>query len=210
MIIGEKKVDESKFVTSRCSYIGSFVLAYTRSMVHEIIEIACPNRYNAQGIDEQPFYGDTDSLVFREWQAALLIRAGWVKKESGKLTDELADDKSHWFLPARFEATVKELAEAGKSMPVQQDWVWEHATEAEKRDPANFYFWRVNRAIFSSPKSYVCQYENNDGSKTSDKLKFKGIPTSALVEGSKMSFGTVEHAYEKALIRDHFVKDGDV
>ena len=76
-------------------------MAHTRGMVFDICEVACPNRYNEKGIYEQPIYGDTDSLVFREWQANLLVKAGWVQKENGKLTDELADDKSHWFLPQR-------------------------------------------------------------------------------------------------------------
>jgi hypothetical protein len=64
---GEKKVSQEAFITSRCSFIGAFVLGYTRAMVFEICEVACPNRYNEKGIHEQPVYGDTDSLVFREW-----------------------------------------------------------------------------------------------------------------------------------------------
>ena len=64
---GEKIVSQETFITSRCSFIGSFVLAYTRGMVFDICEVACPNRYNEKGINEQPIYGDTDSLVFREW-----------------------------------------------------------------------------------------------------------------------------------------------
>lgn len=98
---GTKVVSKESFITSRCSFIGSFVLAYTRGMVFDIVEVACPNRYNANGVNEQPVYGDTDSLVFREWQAMRLVEAGWVQKENGKLTDELADDKYHWFLPNR-------------------------------------------------------------------------------------------------------------
>jgi hypothetical protein len=64
---GEKKVSQESFITSRCSFIGSFILGYTRGMVFEIVEVACPNRYNSNGVFEQPVYGDTDSLVFREW-----------------------------------------------------------------------------------------------------------------------------------------------
>lgn len=70
---GEKIQLQDQFVTSRCSFLGSFILGYTRGMVHEIVEIACPNRYSEAGINEQPIYGDTDSLVFREWQANLLV-----------------------------------------------------------------------------------------------------------------------------------------
>lgn len=65
--IGKKIVDNHTFTTSRCQQIGSFVLAYTRGMIFEICEVAMPNRYNEKGLKEQPFYGDTDSLVFRKW-----------------------------------------------------------------------------------------------------------------------------------------------
>lgn len=68
-------------------------------MVFDICEVACPNRYNEKGVYEQPVYGDTDSLVFRDWQANLLVQAGWIEKTNGKLTDELADTNAHWFLP---------------------------------------------------------------------------------------------------------------
>jgi hypothetical protein len=36
-------------------------------MIFDICEIAMPNRYNEKGIYEQPYNGDTDSLVFRKW-----------------------------------------------------------------------------------------------------------------------------------------------
>jgi hypothetical protein len=49
---GERMVHEDKFVTSRCSFIGAFVLGYTRGMIYDIVEIACPNRYNEKGINE--------------------------------------------------------------------------------------------------------------------------------------------------------------
>lgn len=60
--------------------------------------------------------------MFREWQADLLVRAGWVQKENGKLTDELADDKSHWFLPERLRELPDDIK--CKGMSLQQDWVW--------------------------------------------------------------------------------------
>ena len=64
---GERIQHEDKFVTSRCPHIGAFVLGYTRGMIYDIVEIACPNRYNEKGVTEQPIYGDTDSLVFQRW-----------------------------------------------------------------------------------------------------------------------------------------------
>ena len=44
VIKGEKKVSQESFITSRCSFIGSFILGYTRAMIHEICEIACPKQ----------------------------------------------------------------------------------------------------------------------------------------------------------------------
>ena len=65
--IGKRKTNNESFITSRCSHLGAFVLAYSRSMIYEICEVAMPNRYNEKGLSEMPVYGDTDSLVFREW-----------------------------------------------------------------------------------------------------------------------------------------------
>ena len=65
--IGKKKIDPHHWTTERTSYMGIFILAYTRGMLLDIIEVACPNRYNLNGITEQPLYGDTDSLVLQEW-----------------------------------------------------------------------------------------------------------------------------------------------
>ena len=96
-----------------------------------------------------------------------------MQKENGRLTDELADDKSHWFLPSRL-VIPQEIALKG--MSIQQDWVWSNATEEEKRDPANYFFWYVNQMIASAPKAYACLYQNNDGSKRGEKCKFKGVP----------------------------------
>jgi hypothetical protein len=48
--------------------------------------------------------------------ANLLVKAGWVQKENGKLTDELADDKSHWFLPDRLKGLNDEVKTKGMSI----------------------------------------------------------------------------------------------
>ena len=65
--IGKMKVSKFDFISSRCQAIGVFVLAYTRTMIFDICEVAMPNRYNEKGVYEQPYNGDTDSLVFRRW-----------------------------------------------------------------------------------------------------------------------------------------------
>jgi hypothetical protein len=52
--------------------------------------------------------------------------------------------------------------------------------------------------IASAPKAYACLYENNDGSKRGEKIKFKGIPTTALTSGQRLTFDRVSMAYEEA------------
>ncbi len=93
---------------------------------------------------------------------------------------------------------LKELPEdiKSKSMSIQQDWVWSNATEEEKTDPKNFQFWYVTDMIASAPKAYSCKYTNHDGSKNKEKIKFKGIPQSALTKGKELTFDIIERAYE--------------
>ena len=52
--------------------------------------------------------------------------------------------------------------------------------------------------IASAPKAYACLYTNNDGTKKAEKIKFKGIPISALTSGEKLTFDRVTLAYEEA------------
>jgi hypothetical protein len=92
-------------------------------MVYEIVEIACLNRYKRKGFTEQPMYGDTDSLLSREWQANLLIQAGWLYKLNSRLTYEITYNKAHIFFPSRIELQVS----AG-SIAKQLDWILNNAT----------------------------------------------------------------------------------
>lgn len=64
--VGKKNVNKEEFKSSRCAHLGAYVLAYSRAMIFEICEVAMPNRYNEKGVNEQPIYGDTDSLIFSE------------------------------------------------------------------------------------------------------------------------------------------------
>ena len=45
-----------------------------------------------------------------------MVRSGWVQKENGKLTDELADDKSHWFQPERLSVLPEDVKEKGMAI----------------------------------------------------------------------------------------------
>ena len=76
-------------------------------------------------------------------------------------------------------------------MSIQQDWIWANATEDEKRDPINFHFWYVQSMIASAPKAYACLYTDNNDEQISEKIKFKGIPKSALMSGKELTFDRV-------------------
>ena len=64
VFIGTKKMDETKNLTSRSRFLGSFVLSYSRLMLDNIINAAYGgDRYNFIIIDKQIYYGDTDSVL---------------------------------------------------------------------------------------------------------------------------------------------------
>ena len=52
--------------------------------------------------------------------------------------------------------------------------------------------------IASAPKAYSCKYTNNLGDKVCEKIKFKGIPQSALTNGKKLTFDLIDLAYQEA------------
>ena len=57
-------MDETKNLTSRSIFLGSFVLSYSRLMLDNIINAAYgENRFNINIIDKQIYYGDTDSIL---------------------------------------------------------------------------------------------------------------------------------------------------
>jgi hypothetical protein len=56
----------------------------------------------------------------------------------------------------------------------------------------------VTKGIFSAPKSYACQYSDHEGLSSKEKIKFKGIPATALVDSEKLSFDRVDSAYKNA------------
>ena len=55
----------------------------------------------------------------------------------------------------------------------------------------------MTNGIFSAPKSYACQYADHDGNSTKEKIKFKGIPATALIDGGKLDFAMVDCAYQE-------------
>ena len=63
VFIGTKKMDETKNLTSRSRFLGSFVLSYSRLMLDNIINAAYgEDIFNINIIDKQIYYGDSDSI----------------------------------------------------------------------------------------------------------------------------------------------------
>ena len=64
VFIGTKKMDETKKLTSRSRFLGSFVLSYSRLMLDNIINAAHgEDRFNINIIDKQIYYRNTDSVL---------------------------------------------------------------------------------------------------------------------------------------------------
>ena len=57
-------MDETKKLTPRSRFLGSFVLSYSRLMLDNIINAAYgEDIFNNNIIDKQIYYGDTDSVL---------------------------------------------------------------------------------------------------------------------------------------------------
>ena len=73
------KMDETKKLTSRSRFLGSFVLSYSRLMLDNIINAAYgEDRYNINIIDKQIYYGDTDSILVNVDISKKFQKAGFV------------------------------------------------------------------------------------------------------------------------------------
>ena len=85
-----KKMDETKNLTSRSRFLGSFVLSYSRIMLDDIINAANgEDIFNINIIDKQIYYGDTDNILVNVDIAKKLQKACFVGINNGELTDDL-------------------------------------------------------------------------------------------------------------------------
>ena len=83
MMWGKVKREATKTRHSRSAKnLGVFVLAYSRIMVDKFVSALCPNRRDTSGLQEQPFYGDTDSL---------LVHCSQLKRVRGLLGEKPGD-----------------------------------------------------------------------------------------------------------------------
>ena len=90
VFIGTKKMDETKNLTSRSRFLGSFVLSYSRLLLDDIINAAYgEDIFNINIIDKQIYYGYTDSILVNVDFAKKLKKAGFIGINNGELTDDL-------------------------------------------------------------------------------------------------------------------------
>ena len=83
-------MDETKILTSRSRFLGSFVLSYSRLMLYNIIKAAYgEDRFNINIIDKQIYYGDTDSVLVNVDIAKKYKKAGFIGINNGEVTDDL-------------------------------------------------------------------------------------------------------------------------
>ena len=81
-----KKTDETKDLTSRSRFLGSFILSYSRMMLDEIINcIYRENRFKKEFIKNQVYLGDTDSIVIHSSLIEKLEKAGFIGDVNGKI-----------------------------------------------------------------------------------------------------------------------------
>jgi len=93
VFIGNKKMNETKNLTSRSRFLGSFVLSYSRLMLDDIINaVHGKDRFNENIIEKQVYYGDTDSILCHIDLVKKLEKSGFIGENNGDLTDDLNKD----------------------------------------------------------------------------------------------------------------------
>jgi len=94
---GERKQnDETKTfdISNRPHHIAATVLAYSRLMLEEILDVINPFRHSgtAASLLNMVLYGDTDSIMARKQSVPRLIEANLIGEDLGQLGDELCDN----------------------------------------------------------------------------------------------------------------------
>ena len=113
VFIGKKISDENKDLTSRSRFLGSFVLSYSRQMLDNIVNcIYGENRFKIEGLKQQIYYGDTDSIIIHYSLLDKLIKNGFIGDVNGKLTDDLNKN----FMINGFSKITKYCASAPKKI----------------------------------------------------------------------------------------------
>jgi hypothetical protein len=111
VFIGNKNIDESKELTSRSRFLGSFVLSYSRLMLDNIVTcVYGEDRFSEKGIDKQIYTGDTDSIIIH----CSLIKRLEDNNLIGTSNGLLADDLNKKFLKNGYGKIIRYCASAPK------------------------------------------------------------------------------------------------
>lgn len=159
VMYGEPKDVEESFLTTRPTYAGAFVLAYSRMMVQQICAIVNPTEDPCL----QPVNGDTDSLLIPVEAAQRLRDAGWLPKDGakpGQLTDELLETLT--------KTSGLELH-----------------PDRSKYDGSKFAL--VSRWYYPAPKVGCCEFIDPITAKKAYKFRAKGISVNSKQDGELMS-----------------------
>jgi ATP-dependent DNA helicase PIF1 len=89
VMLGEDKVMEEDFLSGRSVHLGSFVLDYTKQYLDAFTAAANPFRRGGDpcGVQLQPYYGDTDSLLIHCSQLHAVRQ--FIRNENGYFVDDL-------------------------------------------------------------------------------------------------------------------------
>ncbi len=145
--------------SSRPTYLGAFVLDYSKRALNRVYDQVNPwRRVPATGVLAQPVYGDTDSLLCHSSCLSRLVRAGQVGDANGLMVDDLNNDGPRKF-DHRFDGS---------------DW---RTLELAK----------ITDIVCPGPKAYGFVYTLHD--KEQQQCKIKGVPKKgvAFTQGAQPS-----------------------
>ena len=115
---GEQRIYPDYDWTARPRYLGSFVLAWARLMLDDVMQAVNPNRRDGTitSIRQQPIYGDTDSVMVP--MSCLPRLTPFLGDEAGKLGDELYDDWNSHDEP-KFAKIIRYVSGAPKAYAIR-------------------------------------------------------------------------------------------
>jgi hypothetical protein len=169
IVYGSPRDAELGFMTTRPTYVGSFVLAYTRAMVQQIVQVANPDANPAM----QPALGDTDSLLV-PYEGAMRLRN--FRGPQHYIGDgvRIADtDALGWFPP-------NGRARAGQLADELLDTAFAHRLTGDPKLYDDVQM-EVVRWFSPAPKVLACIVRDPITRKLWTKFRAKGVTTSSVI-----------------------------
>jgi hypothetical protein len=210
ILYGNACEDIATFVTSRPTYVGAFVLSYSRVMLMQIIQLINP----LNQLDLQPRVGDTDSLLLPLSRIEALQS---FRIDNDQMINELSDiwnavttrlhnesfvylgegcvnegeyEATGWFPMNKIDSDGKLIrmkARTGQLADECYDTILKtmrdyHHTKQEYDDNTKFAI--VERVFSPAPKVLACTFRDPVSGRLCCKFRAKGVSTSARVNDS--------------------------